>query len=45
MSDFIPKALIFVHSLVRRLHDNLVKGFDSCAKQNVNLAGSGVYVC
>ena len=45
MSDFIPKVLIFGHSLVRRLHDDLVKGFDSCAKQNFNLAGSGVYVC
>ena len=45
MSDFIPKVLIFGHSFVRRLHDDLVKGFDSCAKQNFNLAGSGVYVC
>ena len=45
MSDFIPKVLIFGHSFVRRLHDDLVKGFDSRAKQNFNLAGSGVYVC
>ena len=45
MSDFIPKVLIFGHSFVRRLHDDLVKGFDSHAKQNFNLAGSGVYVC
>ena len=44
MSDFIPKVLIFGHSFVRRLHDDLVKGFDSRAKQNFNLAGSGVYV-
>lgn len=26
MSDFIPKVLIFGHSFVRRLHDDLVKG-------------------
>ena len=45
MSDFIPKVLIFGHSFVRRLHDDLVKGFDSRAKQNFNLAGSGVYAC
>ena len=45
MSDFIPKVLIFGHSFVRRLHDDLVKGFDSRAKQNFNLAGSGAYVC
>ena len=45
MSDFIPKVLIFGHSFVRRLQDDLVKGFDSRAKQNFNLAGSGVYVC
>ena len=37
MSDFIPKVLIFGHSFVRRLHDDLVKGFDSRAKQNFNL--------
>ena len=35
MSDFIPKALIFGHSFVRRLHDDLVKGFDSRAKKNL----------
>ena len=45
MSDFIPKVLIFGHSFVRRLHDDLVKGFDSRANQNFNLAGSGIYVC
>ena len=45
MSDFIPKVLIFGLSFVRRLHDDLVKGFDSRAKQNFNLAGYFVYVC
>ena len=45
MLDFIPKVLIFGHSFVRRLHDDLVMGFDSRAKQNFNLAGSGIYVC
>ena len=35
MSDFIPKVLIFGHSFVRRLHHDLVKGFDSRAKQNL----------
>ena len=45
MSDFIPKVLIFGHSFVCRLHDDLVKGFDSRAKPNYYLAGSGVYVC
>ena len=38
MSDFIPKILIFGHSFVRSLQDDLVKGFDSPAKQNFNLA-------
>ena len=44
MSEFISKVLIFAHSFVRRLQDDLVKGFDSHAKENFNLAGSGVYV-
>ena len=38
MSDFIRKILIFGHSFVRRLPDDLVKCFDSRAKQNFNLA-------
>ena len=45
MSDFIPKVLIFGHLFVRRSHDDLVKDFDSRAKQNFNLTGSGIYDC
>ena len=44
MSAFIAQASIFGHSFVRRLHDDLNRGFDSRAKQNFNLAGSGVCV-
>ncbi len=44
MSAFIPQVLIFGHSFVRRLHDDLSMGFDSRAKQNFNLVGSGVCV-
>ena len=44
MSGFIPNVLVFGHSFVRRLNDDLNNGFDSRAKQNFNLAASGVYV-
>ena len=44
MSGFIPNVLVFGHSFVRRLNDDLNNGFDSRAKQNFNLANSGVYV-
>ena len=44
MSAFIAQVSIFGHSFVRRLHDDLNRGFDSRAKQNFNLAGSGVCV-
>jgi lysophospholipase L1-like esterase len=44
MSGFIPNVLVFGRSFVRRLNDDLSNGFDSRAKQNFNLANSGVYV-
>ncbi len=44
MSAFIPQVLIFGHSFVRHLHNDLTRGFYLRAKQNVNLAGSGVCV-
>ena len=46
MSGFIPNVLVFGHSFVRRLNDDLNNGFDSRAKQNFNLDASdlGVYV-
>ena len=44
MSSFVPKVLIYGHSFVRRLHDDLARGFDSHAKANFNLAGSGVAI-
>ena len=37
MSGFFPKVLIFGHSFVRRLNDDLTKGFDP----NFNMVGSG----
>ena len=44
MSAFIPQVLIFGNSFVSSLHDDLSGGFDSRAKQNFNLVGSGVCV-
>ena len=45
MSGFPPTVLIFGHSFVCRLHDDLASGFDSEAKHSFNMTGSGVYVC
>ena len=46
MNGSIPQILVFGHSFVRRLRDDLVSHFDSRGiKQNFNLASSaGVYL-
>ena len=41
MSGFIPKILIFGHSFVRRLNDDLYSGFDKRARINFHMASSG----
>ena len=45
MSGFIPNVLVFGHSFVRRLNDDLNNGFDSRAKQNFNLANEPIPEC
>ncbi len=45
MNGSVPQILVFGHSFVRRLRDDLVIRFGSRAKQNSNLASSaGVYL-
>ncbi len=41
MSGFIPKILIFGHSFVRRLNDDLYSSFDKRARINFHMASSG----
>jgi lysophospholipase L1-like esterase len=45
MNGSVPQILVFGHSFVRRLRDDLVSHFDSRVKHNFNLASSeGVYL-
>ena len=45
MNGSVPQILVFGHSFVRRLRDDLVSHFDSRAKQHLNLDSSaGVYL-
>ena len=41
MSGFIPNILIFGHSFVRRLNDDLNSDFEKRAYKNFHLASSG----
>ena len=41
MSGFIAKILIFGHSFVRRLNDDLYSGFDKRARINFHTTSSG----